>query len=77
MNLANLCVLIAFIAAYAAIGIVIFRSAVDDIGGKQAYLDSMDVKYESSRLLAYYIAFGLLLFFWPYFLIKGLIERKK
>ena len=68
------------ILLYLRIGVWIFQTAVEDMGGKEVYILEIrrknNLKARSARI-AYGIAFCILSVFWPWFLIEGFVMSRR
>ena len=66
---------VALILVYLRIGQCLFRAAVNSFGGKEAYLAEIDLNHHWKEV-TYILAFLMVVFFWPVFLIRGLFWNR-
>lgn len=58
-------VLIILFLLYLALGCIVFKKGVKDLGGKEAYLDLFEEKGVKYPPAAFWVSFILFIFIWP------------
>lgn len=71
-------IILIVILLYLWVGYNLFRTAIDSFGGPLAYVEK--IVRDDSKVdpwLVYFWSGFLVLMFWPYFLIKGMTNRRR
>ena len=72
-------ILILLLAIYLMLGGLVFSLAVEIVGGKEAYIEEIHKDHPNQSMdfarACYISARFLVVLFWPYFLLKGVIKK--